>query len=161
MKLRNIEQELTATELYVATQVGMMRRLASRQNGNNKNLHAYKSDWATDVAGACAELAVAKFYGVHWNMSVNSFKLPDLSNGWEVRSADKENHCLIVRDNDDGERIYIFVLSIVPNTFRLVGSKKGADCKTKEFFRPENDAGGDAWFVPQDQLDDLPSKDFA
>ena len=161
MKLRNVVQELSKSEVYQAAQAGVMRRIASMQNGNNKNIHAYKSDWATDIDGACAELAVAKYYGVYWEPSVNTFhKQSDVSNGYEVRSTPKPDGCLIVRGNDKEDRTYILVICDSPTSFRLVGSKKVTDCKVDRFYRKGDQLGRNAWFVPQDALDDLPSKDF-
>ena len=157
--MKNVEIRLTSSELYVGAIIGACRRVASLQNGNDKNKHAAKSDWATDADGACAEIAASKFYGIYWEAHVNVFnERPDLTNGHNVRSTCHNGGHLIIRPNDNATRIIILVICRAP-LFRLVGSIVAGDGQQEDFFRSGQTFNeSDAWWVPQDRLNDLPER---
>jgi len=156
--MMNVEITLSTPELFVGASVGNMRRIASMQNGNNKNKHAHKSDWATDADGACAEMAASKYYGIYWEPHVNVFhERPDLSNGYNVRSTCHASGRLIIRPNDSEDHLFILVICKAP-TFRLVGAIVGKVGKQVDFFQKGDFGEGDAWWVPQDWLAELPDK---
>jgi hypothetical protein len=156
--MKYVEIALTYPELYVAGMIGVMRRVASLQNGNDKNKHARLSNWLTDIDGACAEIALAKHLGVYWRPSVNEFKRPDLPPNIQVRSTPHRNGHLIVRENDkpNADHRFVLVITVVPR-FILVGSMLGHEAMYDEFFRraltPDE---ADGWWVPQDRLSELP-----
>jgi len=153
----NAEIRLKNSELYIGGLVGVMRRTASMQNGNDKNKHAHKSDWSTDADGACAEMAASKYLSIYWEPKVNAFKSPDLSNGWQVRSTNHQNGHLIVRGNDSDSDLFLLVVCNAP-IFRLVGCMMGHEAKVEEFLHvgPYADEAR-CWWVPQNRLRDLPS----
>lgn len=152
--MKNVEVRLTPAQLMMAGYTGTLRRVASIQSGHNKNIHAAKSDWATDIDGAASEIAVAQHLNVFWYPTVNTFKAPDVS-AYQVRSTTHHDGHLIVRKNDNPDERFVFVLTRTP-IFILVGSMLGREAMVDEFFRRGCDGEADAWWVPQGKLGDLP-----
>lgn len=136
---------LTGTELMVAALVGEMRRVTSIKEGYNKHKHAEKSDWATDIDGASAELAFAKKRNIYWNASNRTFKDPDVGT-WQVRSTTHTDGHLIIRPNDVylAER-FALVITDAP-VYRIVGFITAGEARADKYWR------GDAWWVPQADL---------
>lgn len=161
MTARDVIVRLEAAELMVAAEVGAMRRVRSVCDKLNKNKHALISDWATDINGAAAEMAVAKHLGVYWNPRVanlqngDDYKALDVA-GWQVRSTIYPSGHLIIRENDPDGQQYIFVVSTAP-TFRLVGTFCSTDAKRDEF-KYTDGQGFEYWRVPQERMLDLPPK---
>lgn len=154
--MKNVEIKLKTPELYIGGIVGTMRRVASIQNGNDKNKHALISNWATDTDGACAEIAVAKHFGVYWEPRVNAFKLPDVGDAFiQVRSTTRHDGRLIIRANDADIDRFILVICDVPK-YRLIGSLLACAAKTDEFVYRGTNGQADCWMVPQDRLAELP-----
>ncbi|WP_233854246.1 hypothetical protein [Paraburkholderia sp. HD33-4] len=138
--------DLTWPEMLNAAITGVIRRMSSMDKGLNKNRHASKSDYQTDVTGAIAEACFAKFMDHYWSCSVNTFKAPDVGD-WQVRSTEYRDGHLIVRPNDrDGERVAFLVVDGFGAT--LIGWISVADAKVKCFWREECNS----WWVPQDAL---------
>lgn len=120
------------------------------RSGLDKNKHAARSDWATDIDGAAAEMAYAKSVGCFWCAGLNTFKAPDVGS-IQVRSTAHRNGHLIVRRNDADDDTFVLVLTDAP-IFDIIGSMKGVEAKADEFWRePRNNEAG-AWWVPQDRL---------
>lgn len=140
-----IEIRLTLEELLMAAQAGVIRRISSIKEGYNKNKHAEKSDWSTDIDGAAAEMAFSKFWGIYWNGSNRSFKSPDVGN-WRIRSTTHRGGCLIIRPNDeDINRKYVMIITDAP-MFYIVGHMTPAQARQDKYWR------GDSWWVPQKDL---------
>lgn len=150
--MKNVKLELTPSEMYVGGLVGTLRRVISTQNGYDKNKHAEISDWQTDCDGACAEMAVAKFYRAYWTPTVNTFKSPDLPGRIQVRSTTYTDGCLIIRPNDKIKaEIFILVITKIPHML-LVGMMHCGDAKQKCHWLPQKKS----WWVRQKYLLDLP-----
>lgn len=146
--------KLTYPEIYIASQIGVMRNVASHQRNlprTNRNSE-FNNDhqWETDINGAMAELAVAKFYNVYWNPSVNVGKLADVGK-IQVRSNTRSNGHLIIRKRDNDDEIFMLVICQNPE-FTIVGWKLALEAKTPQFYRPENKFGVEAWWVDQENL---------
>jgi hypothetical protein len=148
--------KLTSAELMLGGNVGVMRRVASIQNGNNPNWHAKDSSWATDIDGALGEMAVAKHLGVYWEPSVNTFKAADLCGFIQIKSTNHSSGHLIVRDNDARHHLYVLVITAIPHC-RLIGSIWGEDARQIGIQR-NLDADAPCWWVSQEQLSDLPDR---
>ncbi len=104
-----------------------------------------------ETLGACGEMAVCKVIGKFWKPSVNTFhNIADIEPDIEVRSTDRQDGCLIVRDNDPDERWYFLVIGEPPNV-TVVGYIRGADARQERWLRNPNDFRK-AYFVPQSAL---------
>lgn len=136
----------------MAAYAGVHRRIDSTCAGYDKNKHARKSDWATDIEGACAEAAFAKATGQYWSAHVRSFKAPDVG-AVHVRSTTLANGSLIIRPNDHDDYAYALVICATP-IFRLVGYIMGFAAKRNFAVRSGSSGEADAWFIPQSALND-------
>lgn len=143
--------ELTPAELVQAGVCGVLRRVASIQRGYNKNKHAIRSDWATDIDGAASELGVAKCRGVYWSAHVNNLRGDDLPCGVQVRSTDHQNGHLILRDNDDPKKFFFLVVSRTP-IYSIRGWIAGSSGMVDEFRRSGANGEADCWWIPQSAL---------
>lgn len=146
---------LTKTELMVAGLVGNMRTIAS-MGYTSDSKHSVDSQWVIDTDGAAAEMAFAKYLGVYYEPSVNTFKAPDVSN-IQVRGTRLDQGKLIVRKRDPDNEIYVLVINKVPE-FRIAGWIKGGDAQQDKYlFDPGKKAL--AWFVPQADLNKMEDLD--
>jgi len=152
----NFEVRLTEVQMLMAAQAGIAKRIRSFRDGLNPYVHCSKSDWATDIDGACAEMAVAKFLDVFYDGSINSFKLPDVA-GLQVRSTTNLVGKLIIRPNDVPRASDFFVLVICKAPlFWIRGGMFGEDAMQDMFlFDPNNGGTKDSWFVEQKCLVEL------
>lgn len=149
--------KLDPHEMAAAAYVGVRRHLGAVTKGLQEK-HGCDGSWDHHILGAMGELALAKWLGVYWAGTVDVFKrVPDVA-GVEVRTRPRHDYDLIIRDDDDEERVYVLVTGRGPE-FRLRGWVKGLESRD---LRWRKDHGGreDAWFVPQDALhpmDELPT----
>jgi len=151
-----MEVRLTWPEVFAATQVGMMRTLASLKNQRHDMAGYVKNDayWDADIQAAAAECAVAKALGKYWPASVNTFKgKPDIPPDIEVRQTHHANGRLLIRERDDPGYKYVLVTGRIP-TFEIRGFILGNDGKNHLFQDAPNDRAP-AYFVPQDKLNEL------
>lgn len=147
---------LTTSEMFSAASVGVLRRLQSLSKGYNKNVHAEKSDWATDIDGAAAEMAVSKALGRYWSCHAHNLHGDDVLGGIQVRSTAHPNGHLVVRKRDAEHKDRVFVLVVSnPPTYTIVGAMKGEDAMADAFYRLADNRGGESWWVPQDRLADI------
>jgi hypothetical protein len=158
--MRNIIVPLVPAEFYVGGVIGIGRRVASLQNGNDKNRHAQKSDCNTDCDGACAEIAASKYCGVYWTPTISTnksprYKTPDLPNGLQVRATRHPEGHLIVRANDSDIETFMLVIVEHELRYRLVGMLVGCAAKIPQYSH-HSPGEADCWWVPQSDLDDLP-----
>lgn len=133
-----------------AATAGTVRRLTSIQAGYNSNKHHARSDWATDIEGAAAELAVARALGAYWDAGNKTFKGADVGNV-QVRSTTVDNGKLIVRPNDDPAAVFILVTGRVPD-LTLRGWMSGKEAKQKKY---KVGPLQNFWWVPQQDLHPL------
>lgn len=148
--------KLSNTELLNAAYVGVLRRVQSISKGYNKNVHAVKSDWATDIDGAAAEMAVSRALGRYWSCHSNNLHGDDVEGGIQVRSTTHKNGHLILRERDIPHKDCFFVLVVTDAPmFRIVGAMRGEDAMIPEFYRAADDKGGESWWVPHSRLTDF------
>lgn len=116
--------------------------------------------------GAAGELAFARYIGVPWDRSVNTFKQPDVA-GWHVRTRTNWAWDLIIRAADpDGPYVLVLGHSMPthyltgqphPVNFRIAGYYPSADdARTHPEWVHDYGAHGEAWFVPQSALLPIP-----
>lgn len=115
------------------------------------NKHGLKPENAMemDIIGCKGEMAVIKYLKINQEISVNTFKnIPDVGD-YEVRSVSKPGYRLIIRENDDKNKIYILV-EVYFNYCEIVGYYSPSDI---EKYPKETQAGrAPAWFIPQNVL---------
>lgn len=63
-----IEVKLTAAELLLAAQAGVMRQVenVTRNQGQNTHGNDETKPWQDHIEGACGEMALSKYLGVFW-----------------------------------------------------------------------------------------------
>lgn len=138
---------LSWLEMVNAANVGVARRLTSMKRGLDAHKHAAVSNFQTDIEGAIAEACFAKFMGMHWDCSCNTFKAPDVG-CWQVRSTAAPWGHLIVRPNDaDYERVALLITQGFGA--RVVGWMLVADAKASRYWR----ADCESWWIPQRDLE--------
>jgi len=149
--------ELTKPELMVAGLVGNMRSVSSlgrlTQNKHSPN----DSEWQIDVDGAAAEMAFAKWMGVYYEPSVNTFKAPDIGS-IQVRSTKLENGRLIIRSNDVKDEIVVLVINRMP-TYIMAGWLRTSEAKKDKYLYDPNGKKAPAWMVPQSDLNKMEDLD--
>ena len=149
--------------------LGGTRRTSGWGNGLNPNRHTErKSDWATDIDGALAEIAPAKWLGVWYEPTNMNFKGPDVGRQVQTRSTTYENGHLIFRPNDKPNQHQPFILCITTSHLRslvpsigtrvwLVGWLYGNRCMEAVWEKkldPHSDKV-DRWEVPQEALEPM------
>jgi hypothetical protein len=145
-----IPVEMTMIECFWTAQLGAWRRMSGWKNALNANKHAPKSDWATDIDGVLAEMAVAKWLGVYYEPRNMDFKGPDVGRRCQIGSTTYVHGHLIVRPNDEKLKDQPFVLAITQrSTVWLVGWRYGGECMKDQF------KIGDHWEVPQSALEPM------
>lgn len=107
--------ELENHEILFAAQVGITRRIKSmsRARDTHNTIGNPNYGWHIDVEAACAEMAFAKFLGVYWDASVDTFKKPDVGD-IQVRSTSYDSGSLIFRDGDNEEDKFALVTGVCP-----------------------------------------------
>lgn len=139
---------LNRNEVWWAATVGVNRHLDSiRRNLEHKPPLLNKAlAWMNHIEGALAELAVAKWLGVVWEATVNTFRSGFDVDKYQVRWASKDHYRLILTDDDNPDHPFILVVGTAPN-YKIVGWLRGRDGMRKEFI--EEYDRGPAYFVPR------------
>jgi len=144
---------MTWPEVFEASQTGVMRMIRALQD-NRKDAHGFKGDgWGIHIEGAIGERALAKYLGVYWDATVNTFKNQPDSAGCEVRTASEDNYSLIIREDDPTGSIFVLLVGKVPQ-FRVAGWIHGVDGKQQQWIRNPGEREP-AWFVPQKELNTM------
>jgi hypothetical protein len=156
-KARMITVNLGYLEVMTACMVGIHRWLDSVKKNRKeyadvgRQLDEPRSSW--DIPGAIGECAAAKYFDVHWDRGVNTFKKPDVGT-IQIRSTDRSNGRLILRERDVPEEIYVLALTTNPFRVQLAGWLRGAD-GMKDRFATNPNNGRPCWMVPQSYLHDM------
>jgi hypothetical protein len=147
---------LTWGEVMQAAHGGLMRRVRAMQDkrrpGYGLSLEA--DSWGIDIEGCCTELAAALALNLSWSATVGLLRLPDIGRAYQVRSASKPSHRLILRPDDPDDAVFIFVVGRVP-TYELVGWIRAADGKLKQYWVDPGNGRPAAYFVPTTALQSL------
>lgn len=144
---------ITAEEFVRCATVGMRRFASSSAKGHN-HASTYQRSFTKrleeETVGAVGELAFAKYLGIAWDESVDTYHhVPDVG-GVEVRATARDDGHLVVRNNDADDRIFVLVTGNAPEV-EIRGWIRGADAKRDEFLRDPH-GYRQAWFVPQAAL---------
>jgi hypothetical protein len=147
-----MEIQLTWSELTMGALAGIMRQIRAIRHGW-KDQHGYGGEdgWSIHIEGACAELAVAKAMNLHWGGHVHTFRREGDLGDIEIRSTDKPHGCLIVRQDDDPNRLFVLVRGRAP-TYDVAGAIHGKDAMKERHLRAP--AGRPpAYFIPAEDLE--------
>ena len=147
-----IKVTLTPDEIHLAAIAGVSRRVDSMKSGISNQRQSDTSDWAIDIEGACAELAVAKEMGIFWFGHVRSFKNADVGS-LHVRSTVHHDGHLIVREKDPDDAVFVLVTCDCP-TYTIVGGISGAKARALGKEVPHRRGDGVTWWVAQKDLAD-------
>jgi hypothetical protein len=145
-------------------------RISESTNRNLNHATTYqrslKERLEQEVVGVLGELAILDFLNIKTGPLVNTYhNLADAGEDVESRATNKLDGHLILRDNDNPERRYIFC-TVDYTAVRLIGWAKGKEVMKEEYFRSEQKIKSiyknprvlrPAWFVPQDVLNDMKS----
>lgn len=140
---------MTTHEIYMSACIGVARQLSSLKRGGRNKVCNKDFGWHTDIEAASAELAFAKWAGMYWDGSINTFKLPDVSS-FQVRHTPYPNGNLIIRKEDADNEKYVLVTGSRLE-FCIRGWIKGGAAKQDRFLQNPN-GQYQAWFVPQNYL---------
>lgn len=114
----------------------------------------YKRGWLRrldeEIVGVCGEIALAKYLGVYFTPSVNTFHQTPDCHGYEVRATVRKDGRLILRDNDPPDRRYVLAI-LEKDTVRLAGHILGK-AGMKDGWRRNPNGYRPAWFIPQGAL---------
>jgi hypothetical protein len=155
--------QLTLPEWDLAVNTARIRIIASASQGLN-HATTYKRDALTrlkeEVIGACGEIGLGKLTGQWFVPGLNTFhSAPDCLRDVEVRSTDRADGSLIVRDNDADDRR--FVLAVVSGSkVSFLGWMWGREAKQDRWVRDPH-GNRQAWFVPQRVLRSMDSFDVS
>lgn len=143
------------SEIILAGQVGVMRNVYAMKNKLTAGAPGQPSDgWSADIEGAAGELAVAKWRGTYWNGTIGETDRPDVG-PYEVRTnTSRRLDDMIVRAKDSEDKIYISVLSFLPD-FHLIGWQHGKNCKLPEYLRDGSPGRPPCYFVPRSALHEM------
>jgi hypothetical protein len=145
---------LSTLDFLDATDVAVERMRASAKRGlchANVRQRSLTTRLYNDLLGTSAELAVARWLGVEWSRSVNTFHgEADVGEDVDVRATDRDDGRLILREKDQPYRWFVLVTGNPPNIF-LRGFIRGWDARQDEWYRNPQGYGA-AWFVPQSAL---------
>ena len=148
-----ISVSLNYWECVTAANVALNRKLASRFKKLKQRTFGKKGrdDWKDDIEGAMAEMAFCKHFGMYWDGSVNTFKMPDVPNtNIQIRSTDRNLGRLIIREGDPANDLYILVVGLIPN-YKIIGGLFAHQGKLDEFIDNPNNQSP-CWMIPQDKL---------
>lgn len=148
--MEKIRIHLTDNELNECIRVGKERNNQAKLMGLKDKFGIKEKDGLNmSIVGCRGEMAVIKFLKLDQKLTINTFKsVPDVGE-FEVRTVTKQGYRLIIRDNDDKNKIYILVEDYFDHC-DIIGFFHGHNV-TK--YLKENQAGRTpAWFVPQSDL---------
>lgn len=150
---------LSPHEMYLASMVGVRRRLASLHAGmserNGASRHSIAEQWFFNVVGAQGELAAAKALQVYWPASINAKKADaDLLPNIQVRTLERHDYDLIVRADDPDGFAYVLVTGSGPQ-FQVHGWVYGNEAKRAEWLFDRGNRDKPCYWVPQKSLRDL------
>jgi hypothetical protein len=151
----NEEVTLTRDEWRYAAQIGLDRVISSRCMGlEHRNGMDEADAYRNNIEGACGERAAAKYLGVYWDGSVDTFRSKaDLLGNVEVKTRTEHWHDLIVRRWDaETPKLYIHVTGLAP-TYRIRGWLwLGSPDDCRDEWKQTHGGRPEAWFIPTSQL---------
>jgi hypothetical protein len=152
------EMRLSLDDFLDAVEVAVRRMRASNRRGlNHANVRQRSviTRLADEIRGAASELAVARWLGIEWSRSVNTFHCEaDVGEDVDVRCTERSAGQLILRGTDHPYRQFVLVTGTAPNLL-LRGHIRGEEAMLPRYAANPHD-WGQAWFIPQWALEPIP-----
>lgn len=150
--MEDIRVRLSWTEILLAADVGIMRNVQSlRGRWTPSAEQGFENSWTPNIEGAAGEMAVAKYLAVYWGGIVGDPKADDVGE-YQVRTnASRRLDDMILRPGDRKDRIWISVLSFLPE-FVICGWIAGRDGMNSKYLRQGTPGRPDCYFVPRSAL---------
>lgn len=141
---------LTNQEVRIAALTAVERRI---QSFDLPDKHGFTGEdaWTIDIEGAAGELAFAKRCGKYWAATVGTFKEADIGKNIQVRTVARDGLCLIVRQADRDDHVYVLMVGQAPK-FRYAGCIWGDEAKALRQYVKEPNGRPPAWFIPESAL---------
>jgi hypothetical protein len=146
LKFQELDLAINTARLRMAVSIATKLKFGAK-SGNRTWIERFFDE----VIGVCGEIAVAKLGKFYFIPGLNEFHVvPDVFRDVEVRSTDRDDGCLVIRDNDVlGRR---FILAIVNGSdVVLAGWIYGTEGAKSEYLRNPNNHVP-AWFIPINKL---------
>jgi|GEM_PF-2164158 hypothetical protein len=146
LKFQELDLAINTARLRMAVSIATKLKFGAK-SGNRTWIKRFYDE----VIGVCGEIAVAKLGKFYFIPGLNEFHVvPDVFRDVEVRSTDRDDGCLVIRDNDVLERR--FILAIVNGSdVVLAGWIYGTEGAKSEYLRNPNNHVP-AWFIPSHKL---------
>lgn len=149
--------ELSRMEFEFASFVGLQRTTARMYSGSN---HVYGATGAkglfdSNLGGAIAEYAVAKYLDCNWSQQPENMRIHDVGGIVEVRSTPHADGSLRMHEADKDEAPYVLALTYDLPKVYLVGWMTGKVGKDKRFWADKWNNNRPAFWVPQSELNDM------
>lgn len=145
--------ELNDVDFKFAVKIGQKRQEeALAKNLPDKYGFDGIAGLAVHIEGAAGEMAVAQALNIPWDATINTFKsLPDLGANIEIRTRSKSEYDLLVRPDDQDDKIFILVTRKGAQKFDVIGWIKAKDAKQNQWLKTYGNRPG-AFFVPKEYL---------
>jgi hypothetical protein len=157
---------LNEMEMILGGLCGLMRAASAIFKKRENRARGIDDDgniWTRHVEGALAELAVAKALNVFWAGAAGDDWRRTKPDGGDVgklqvrsRNANylDQKMRLIVQHKDRADEDFLLVVGRAP-TYRLVGWINAGEAKRHEEWIANPGNFGEAWFVPQEALNEV------
>lgn len=143
---------LTVTEMMVAAYVGSCRNVQSlKQNWEPGAGVGLFNTWTPNIEGVGGEMAAAKALNIYWQPIVGDHRADDVG-PYQVRTnISRKLDDLCLRPKDRPDRIYISVLSFMPE-FEIIGWVTGEEGKQEKWLRDGSLGRPKCFYVPRSVL---------
>jgi hypothetical protein len=138
---------LSASEMLLAAQAGVMRTVENLVRGNHGAHGSAADDWSMSIEGALAEWAAAKALGINWP-GKGKMRGPDAGN-LQIRSTRNPKGCLMLHPSDEDGAVFVLMIGQA-NEWIPAGWIRAEDGKQKQWWR--TDIRSPAYLVPQPEL---------
>jgi hypothetical protein len=148
---------LTPADLTYGIDLGRRRYFNAITRNLHNKLTPGRDPLACHINGAIAEVGAARVLDLALPAGLTQFhRQPDLLPDVEVRWTSDPNGALVIRDDDNLDRLFVHVTGYAPNLI-VVGGIRGFAVLPE--WRRNPGGYGEAWFVPPEAV--LPITPYA
>ena len=149
--------KLTLPEMLTGTNLGTIRQYTSDKQGSKYSegfTEEKMTALASHIEGALGEVCVAKALGLYFIPTVNTYGKADIGEDIGVRTTNKENHGLLIRERDNQDHFYYLVKGSAPN-YRVCGWVRGGVARQDKYLANHIDNKSKVWRVPESDLNPM------